>query len=94
MVELLKYIWPFEILELVFGPDVTNFLGILNYIAHFILFPFMGAAILIYALFSQYWIFALGYLAWYVYDAKTPQQGLWCPVSIINTINVFFRHFL
>ena len=76
MVELLKYVWPFEILELVFGPDVTNFLGILNYIAHFILFPFMGAAILIYALFSQYWIFALGYLAWYVYDAKTPQQGL------------------
>jgi len=50
--------------------------------AHFILFPFLGAVVLIYIFLTQFWFIGAAYLAWYVYDAKTPQQGgRYLPVS-------------
>ena len=68
-------LWPFSLMELVLGAKITQVIGILNYFAHFAVYPFVGTLLFLYMIFSSYWYIAAIYLAWYVYDAKTPQNG-------------------
>ena len=68
-------LWPFTLMELVLGAQLTQVMAILNYFAHFAVYPFIGTVLFLYMIFSQYWYIAAIYLAWYVYDAKTPQNG-------------------
>ncbi len=73
--DLFKYVFPFTLLELFLSPDVVHLIGVVNYIAHFIIFPFLGLAVVVYLLLSRFWLLAAAYIAWYIYDAKTPQNG-------------------